>query len=192
MEKLYEIEDVFDQGNFWALSDEFNTLYNHICFYKRELFNENKACELQYPVRGALYKPSESGDRRRSQLGDNLQLLRLSEILKIKAQKILGKKLLLYRVQTNIQFFGMESAFHKDGGSKEWTFLVCANDNLDLSWGGPFVIHTNDTARDYKNVPILPNKGILFRADLEHFGSAPNRLCAEPRLTLAASFSETM
>lgn len=189
MQKLYEIDQAFSHTHFLELTDEFCDLYNHICMYKRD-FIYHSDLELQYPLWGCLYKPSDSGQQTRSKLGDNLQLLRLAQILKIKAQKILKKRLRIYRINTNVQFFGMESTFHTDGGDKDWTFLVCANADWSVTWGGPFVVHTGDHPRDYKNVVFLPNKGILFRADLDHYGSAPNRICVHPRLTLAVSFSE--
>ena len=194
MEKIYIFDDVLDNKNCQALVEEFNEFYNPVIYAKTEQTSPYIADgRLNYPLWGALYKPmteSKNTALNRAPLGDNLCLIHISELIKIKAQKALKKNIKLRRVNTNVQFYGMESWPHKDGKSNEWTFLIFANDLWHPTWGGSFVVHRGDNDRDYVNVPLMPNRGVLFRADLYHYGTAPSRYCVEPRFSLAATFTE--
>ncbi len=84
----------------------------------------------------------------------------------------------------------MESSFHTDGSQNDWTFTLFCSPFWQINHGGEFVIFEGEHAHDYTAVPYIPNRGVLFRADLPHYGAAPNRLCTKPRFSLAATFTE--
>lgn len=166
--------------------EELNGTYNCWKFNKKvsekQTSGERKLFEL--PWFGGLHKPYTFQG-----IGDNLALIRLSTKLKIIAEQTLNKKLNLVRINTNIQFFGQEGSFHKDAVDEGyWTFLVFLNINWLAEHGGEFLLLREDNSC-YSSLPI-PNRGILFKANLPHKGSAPNRFCGEPRITVACSYIE--
>lgn len=175
-------DDVLEHKNYLGLLEEFTEFYNFFVSNKSEHFNDAVSSQY-YPIWSALFKAHPSKG-----LGDNLALINVAEILKLKAQKYVKKRLVLTRIQTNSQFFGQEATFHRDGGDDEWTFLVFVCPFWNTEWGGEFVIQTNSETYEY--VSYMPNKGVLFRADFFHKGTAPNRLSMFRRCSVAATFSE--
>lgn len=175
-------EGVLPVKKYWQLIDEFNQIYNPFIFNKNEYY-QNPVESKFYPLWGSMQKPGG-----KESVGDNLALINIAEILKYAAQKELKRKLSLTRVNTNLQLFGQEATFHVDGDSDSWTFLVFVCQAWNTEWGGEFVVQTS--ASDYSYVPFMPNRGVLFNANLPHKGSSPNRLCPIPRFSFAATFVE--
>jgi hypothetical protein len=175
-------ESVLPVKTYWQLIDEFDGMHNSFIFSKNEHYQNPTEAKF-YPLWGAIQKPGG-----KDSVGDNLALISVAEILKYKAQKELKRRLKLTRVNTNLQLFGQEATFHVDGDSDSWTFLVFVCKGWSTEWGGEFVVQTGPS--DYSYVPFMPNKGVLFNANLPHKGSAPNRLCPVPRTSFAATFVE--
>ena len=177
VDNIYQIKNILPTQDFLNLGEEFNSRYNIWRFNKNEDYVEG------HPDRGCIFKPRSDSDT----IGDNLVFIKYGSLLKYVCQKYVGKRLKLYRINTNIQFLGQESNFHVDGGEGSWTLNIFIN-NWNTGWGGQFVIQTKD--RDYFYYPYIPNNAILFPGDLEHMGHAPNVLAKEPRLTIAFSYQE--
>ena len=172
-DNLYKFDNLLTETLFFSCLDEFNPEYN------------NWMMKIEKNVKWiGVFK----GGGTNQNIGDNLSFLEISSYLKLISESILKKKLSLMRVSTNIQFFGQETVFHVDGDQNKWTFLIFVNRIWNAEWGGHFIINTNDT-RYHSFIPI-PNNGILFRADQQHKGDAPNKYCDISRETLAFTFIE--
>ncbi len=167
----------------WAF-EEFDPAYNFRYASKYETAVIPKNLHNFYPTWSGIEKPGNQDG-----VGDNLQLIRIAVHAKLLAKRLIGKDLRLVRINTNIQKFGEEATFHDDGPVGSWTFLVYIMPLWNMEWGGDFIIQTPDL--DYRSIPCLPNRAILFKSHLEHRGSAPNRLCNSVRQSLAFTYLET-
>ena len=175
---IFFIEDVLSNKDYDELYDEFNPQYNHWVFNKSENHGNS-------PLFGNLVD-----SRDEFSIGVNFQMINIGTKINFLAKKILKRNLEMVRINTNIQFFGQESDFHVDCGEDQnwWTFLVFLSDGWDTTWGGEFIVQTND--RDYIGLPFIPNCGVLFDSKLSHKGSAPNRFCIRERKSVAFAFEE--
>ena len=182
---LYKIEGVLSQPEFQQLYDEFCLDYNHVRVKK----NANDS-STQLPRLG-LRKPFTSGAgysfNGNDMLGDNLALINLGSKVKLISQKILKRNLSLNRINTNIQYPGIESTFHQDGAEGTWTFIIFANAHWSTEWGGEFVYSGED---EYFYVPVIPNNVWLYADHRDHRGAAPNSLANTYRQTIAFSMNE--
>ena len=181
---VYSFTNVLSLEPFILLSEEFDSRYSHWRMNKAESSGVNS----NNPMRGCLSKPLREGTQDSRTLGDNLQLIKIGSFIKIHTERVLQKKLHMYRINTNIQLYGMPSEFHLDGDLGDWTFLLFCQDTWNSEWGGEFVMKDVDDI--YKYFAYIPNNGVLFPAFLPHKGNEPNRLCHLPRLSIAFSFSE--
>lgn len=175
---IYKVDDLLPERMLRQIHDEFHPLYNNWAWKQESNLLENPK---SYPMRLGLAKVS--GDT----LGWSLPMMNLSVYLKMIAERTLDKKLDLYRINTNIQLFGQESCFHRDGHAECWTFLYFVK-NWDENWGGDFKI--NLPTGDCLGLTPKHNCGILFNASLDHKGDAPNRLCTVARYSIACSYEE--
>ena len=183
-EDLYLIDDVLSLNDLILVHDEFNPWYNKWLFNKREP-NKTK----KYPCRGQIEKIFQH----EGSLGYNFQLIRIGTILKLHCEYFLKKKLEFNRIHTNIQFFGQESTFHIDSdkreNGKDWSFLIFVDGDWSIEYGGDFICQIKK--HEYRNVPFIPNNGVLFNSSLLHRGAAPNSLCLhKPRKTVQFLFNE--
>ena len=183
MEDYYVIDNAFPLDLFRMAFDEFHPMHNFRYEEKLEASSIPLELHLFYPTWSGLEKPSMSEG-----LGDSLPLIKAAVHAKFLTKKTLRCDVELVRVNTNIQRFGQEATFHCDGDPGEWTFLVYVMPTWDLEWGGDFIIHLGE--RDYRGIACLPNRAILFKAPLQHRGSAPNRLCNSIRYSVAFTFRE--
>jgi len=181
--KIYRALDVLSKFDNQLILDEFNN--NEWIFNKIE---PNKDLS-SYPIRGKLNTRNCSSDGLNI-IGHNYQLIRIATDIKYKLQRLLiDKPLVLNRINTNIQYFGMESSFHVDSKEKNcWSFVYFVGPQWNTSWGGEFCAYTGNT--DYQHVSYIPNTAVLFPAHLEHMGYAPNRLSNKPRLSVAFVYHE--
>ena len=172
-DNLYSIREVFSRDVFLSGVEEFNPNNNNWVFSKAENDDE------QFPRIGFLYKVDSQG------VGENLALINLGVIAKFICQRILKKNLILQRVNTNIQYFGQESTLHLDGPrNNQWSLVVFMSPFWSPEWGGEFVLGNQIS------IPYIPNSAVLFKSNAYHKGSAPNRYCNHPRLSLAFLFEE--
>ena len=176
-DNIYRIKNILDTKDFFSLNDELDSKYNTWRFTKNDSYEED------HPNMGCLMKPLSKFNT----IGDNLTLIKYGTLLKYQCQKIIKQTLTLNRVNTNIQFFGQESTFHTDGSFGSWTLLIFANSSWNSSWGGEFVVMTED--KEYLYQSFIPNDAVLFPAHLEHMGFAPNVLCKHPRMTIAYTYT---
>lgn len=178
---MHRIKNVLPVDDFLTLNEEFESAHNNWAFTKND-------GGYNHPIRGCLRKPLSNYDT----IGDNLTFIKYGSHLKYKCEKLLNRKLLLYRVNTNIQFFGQESSFHQDGEESErcWTLNIFACTNWETDWGGQFVVM--DESGEYIYHSYIPNDAVLFRGHLPHMGHAPNVLCKIPRLTVAYTYREVL
>jgi|14BtaG_2_1085337.scaffolds.fasta_scaffold30916_2 hypothetical protein len=182
---LYKIKDVLSISDFTLINDEFNFSYNN-------LFVKNNSIDSSDILpRLAISKPYHYKNINITYnddlLGDNLTFIRIGSNIKLMSEKILKRKLSLVRINTNIQYPGMENTFHQDGIEGCWTFVIFLNTNWDSLWGGEFVYTTEG---EYYYVPFIPNCGCLCAAHRDHRGSAPNSLAKAYRKTIAFTMYE--
>jgi len=178
---VYKFDNILPLDLFYRAQDEFNPNYNN-WNYKLESKIIPEQNLHQHPHRLGLAKVS--GDT----LGWSLPLIEVGTYLKLITEHCLHNKYYLGRINTNIQSFGQESTYHVDGCGSDWTFLVFMNSEWNSEWGGEFSIQMSEN--DYMGFVPLPNSGILFKADMEHKGNAPNRLCMSFRYSIAFTFFE--
>ncbi len=177
--QIYRAHNVLDQDSSNLILDEFK--YNNWKFTKAE--------PGERILRGWL-QTKNAHDSDGDIIGYNNQLTKLATNIQYKLQRLLiHNPLKLYRINTNIQYYGMESSFHVDSTTgKAWSFVYFIGPEWDTSWGGEFCVCTGP--EDYQYIPYIPNTGVLFDASLEHMGSAPTRHCNIPRLSLAFVYHE--
>lgn len=179
LDEIIILKDILSDKEFYQIQDEF--YYNQWDFNKKERQEDSS-----YPLRGRLKKPNYGHS-----LGDNLILLNIGSRLKLHVEKILRKKIELKRVNTNIQFFGQNSSFHKDSSTESvWTLIIFCNETWNINWGGEFVIENGEG--NYSYVSYLPNNGVLIPAWLEHQGLPPGRLCNLPRISVAFTYHQVV
>ena len=179
-ELVYKFTHVLPQTSFNTVYDEFSPQYNN-WFYKTE-FQSNDPRIHQHPRRLGLAKPNGV----KPSLGWSLPIIDAGVHLQLIANHTLQQQLSLFRINSNIQFFGQESTFHTDGPLHTWSFLLFMNQSWNTEWGGNFILRLNQ--EDYISVIPSPNTGILFPAHLYHKGDAPNRLAMIPRLSIAYTY----
>ena len=180
--RIYRAHDVLKKSDNELIVDEFS--------HNKWIFNKVEPSRGDAPVRAWLETKNVHNNGDGDIIGYNNQLIRIATDIQYKLQRLLiDKPLKLYRINTNIQYFGMESSFHldssKDGG---WSFVYFIGPEWDTLWGGEFCVRTGQT--DYQYVPYIPNTGVLFPASLLHMGIAPNRLCNQPRCSIAFVYHE--
>lgn len=190
---LWKIDEVFKDSYYVTALEEFNAKYNHWEFMKKEAqLGSSGVPGRIVPKFGNIYKPKDY------MLGDNLPFIEFGEIAKYTVMKLLKRRVVLSRINTNIQFAGQEASFHEDGGSRQWTLLCFIQSYWDPEWGGPFQVMVEGSepggfkspSVDEFFIPFAPNNGVLFRADYTHRGNAPNIMCPNERLSLAFTYSE--
>lgn len=178
---VYVWNDALPFPLFKQALDEFHPMYNFRYEDKVEAAHIPIEIQRYYPTWSGIEKPSLSEG-----LGDSLPLIKVGVHMGLQVKKVLKRELKLVRINTNIQRFGQEATFHTDGPEGDWTCLVFISPHWCMEWGGDFVIQLGE--RDYRSIPYFPNKAILFKAHLQHRGSAPNVLCNRPRYSLAFTF----
>jgi len=176
---IWGLEKIISPQDLKLILDEFE--YTTIQLNKVEKFD---SVPKNAPRWGYLRKGTKD------LLGDNFTLIKYAELYKLLAAKIVGKRLELTRINTNIQQALQDSTFHVDGGINSWTLLIFLSTNWDTNWGGEFVCQTKEQNPTYVSVPYIPGNGALFRGDLWHRGAAPNYMCEEVRLSLAFTYTE--
>jgi hypothetical protein len=180
--KIYRIDNVLTPSENASICDEFQ--YNEWSFDKAEKFEDSST----YPWRG--YLKNKNFNENCDIIGFNNVFINCAINVKYKLQSLLKLKTLkLQRINTNIQFFGMESSFHDDALDKEsWSFVYFPGPTWSTPWGGEFVVNTSPG--DYLYCPYIPNTAVFFPSHLEHMGYSPNRLCNVPRLSVAFVYQE--
>jgi len=180
---IYRAHDVLEKSVNDLIRDEF--IYNRWIFDKVEPTNMRTP-----PFRGWLETKNKHNNGSGDIIGYNNQFIKIGIDIKYQLQRlVIDKPLELYRINTNIQYFGMESSFHFDSSREgSWSFVYFIGPSWDTSWGGEFCVRTGQT--DYTYVPYIPNTGVLFPASLLHMGSAPNLLGNLPRCSIAFVYHE--
>lgn len=176
---IFCVRDVLPPKQFFALADEFTPEYNHWTFKKAERQGVD-------PNFGHL-----ADSRDGLSLGGNLRIIELGTRIQLLCRKTLGRNAKLIRVNTNIQFFAQESAFHVDSSPEMnwWTFVLFANESWNTEWGGELILQVG--ASDYLGIPFIPNTGVLFDGSIAHKGAAPNRFALSHRQSVAFSYELT-
>lgn len=178
-EDIYQIKELLSIPEFHHLVDHFYEKMTQGVVIKREEDSRKDSTRWL-----ALSKTMHDDQG----LGDDYYLISMGTRLLFQVQSQVKKRITLDRVNTNIQFGLQDSTFHTDGGSNKWTLLLYCSPHWDTNWGGEFIICKGHG--DYLGVPYIPNRGVLFRADIPHRGSAPNLLSEEPRLSVAFTYVE--
>ena len=180
--EMYRVLDVLSSDDFRNINDEFDFAYNHIMLkWGDGTDNDHLRMGLRKPdYTKEVYGTGDS-------LSDNFVFINLGTRLKMVAEHLLKKKLKFVRVNTNIQFGGQDSNFHKDGPPNTWTFLLFTQMEWDVEWGGEFVCCMN---RDYHYIPYLPNTGCLFHSYNDHKGCPPTTQCTSYRTSIAFTFDQ--
>ena len=170
---IYEIENVLSADNWKKVHAEFNPVYNNWVFKKKEFdqlpISERSTQTALFPTWGNIAKlVNDDG------IGDNLIFLNTSVLVKFIAEKILQKRLELVRINTNIQYTGMESMYHQDGNDTEWTFLIFMSKFWEPNWGGEFVCwNDDDTYRGPIRIEYCRVEYLGLLVCLDHGSNSP-------------------
>lgn len=92
----------------------------------------------------------------------------------------------VYRAYTNYAGFGDMLFTHTDcmPGAGELTALWFVTDHWDVEWGGETLFFNSQSDAEVVVSP-RPGRLVLFDGELRHCGRPPNRICTQPRYTLA-------
>lgn len=184
-DEIWSIDELLSEKNYRSVMDEFKPMHNNICFLKKDNVDDTYPGmrHISYPKWGQIIKHEEKGQG----LGDNLNLIRIGEIIKYTVQKILRKNVYLNRVNTNIQFPLQEATLHQDGGQNSWSVVLFVCSMWDPEWGGDFVCLENQR---HVYVPYKPNNAVLINGFLVHRGAAPNYFAPMERVSIAWTYQE--
>ena len=145
-EDVWSLTDVLSPSEYESLGDEFR---NPQVEFKKESYAPDQSCNWLGLAKNKV-----------DSLGNSPLLISIGERVKYSAMRILGRKLRLDRINTNIQFKLNDTTFHIDGPETQWTFLVFYNDTWNIDWGGDFVV--NHAFDKYRGIPYIPNNGVLL------------------------------
>lgn len=97
-----------------------------------------------------------------------------------------GKQYRGYRGYVNYSTFGDMLFSHTDclPESDELTVLVYICKNWDIEWGGETMFYNNEDDCVFACTP-KPGRVVIFNGAVKHVGRPPNRICYQPRFTLA-------
>tara|TARA_R100000963_G_C4585621_1_gene64804 strand:- start:78 stop:617 length:540 start_codon:yes stop_codon:yes gene_type:complete len=85
--------------------------------------------------------------------------------------KYFNLNLYLIQISANLQFFGSDGTFHRDGEDNEQVFMLfLCNEILDKKIGGQFINETRDSSVDFRHGRIIE-----FKASDSHKGLAFNK-----------------
>jgi SM-20-related protein len=108
------------------------------------------------------------------------------------ASTFAGERFTCVRAYCNQIAYGDMLFPHRDAqepGSRSVTALVYGNTSWEKAWGGETIFY-DDAGEVAAAVLPRPGRIVLFRGAIEHRASAPQRICYEPRYTLAFKFRE--
>ena len=116
----------------------------------------------------------------------NIVFREAQTIIKYKLMKVLRRPLNSFRIHTNLATSGQKgSVFHTDDFNPgRLTFVLFANSNWDVQWGGENVVY-NPHLEEYCYTTFIPNYGACFPSDWEHYGASPLSHTDEPRVSIA-------
>ena len=113
-----------------------------------------------------------------------------SEYFLNKIENTFKKKFKLSRVYANGQTHGLSGSMHQDNGEDvDNTFLYYVGPEWSMEWGGHTIFHDSISNETISQFPI-PNLGILFDSNLQHFGMEPTRHCKKLRVSIAFKMKE--
>lgn len=97
-----------------------------------------------------------------------------------------GQRFQVYRAYTNYAGYGDMLFTHTDcmPGAGELTALWFVAERWDIEWGGETLFFNSDGDAEFVVSP-RPGRLVMFNGELRHCGRPPNRICTEPRYTLA-------
>ncbi|MEM9532649.1 MAG: 2OG-Fe(II) oxygenase [Pseudomonadota bacterium] len=97
-----------------------------------------------------------------------------------------GKRFQVYRAYTNYAGYGDMLFTHTDcmPGAGELTALWFVAERWDIEWGGETLFFNEEGDAEFVVSP-RPGRLVMFNGELRHCGRPPNRICTEPRYTLA-------
>ncbi len=97
-----------------------------------------------------------------------------------------GKQYSAYRGYVNFASFGDMLFTHTDcvAGSDELTVLVYICPEWDIEWGGETLFYNSEDDCIFACTP-KPGRVVIFNGAIKHVGRPPNRICYQPRYTLA-------
>lgn len=96
----------------------------------------------------------------------------------------------MYRSYCNVAFFGDMLYTHTDTDDDDpasYTALWFISEEWDVEWGGE-TLFFNDQGDAELAVTPKPGRLALFDGRILHVGRPPNRICYEPRFTVALKF----
>ena len=96
----------------------------------------------------------------------------------------------MYRSYCNVAFYGDMLFTHKDSDEDEGstcTALWFIGLKWDVEWGGETIFFNNQKDAEIAVSP-KPGRVVLFDGRILHAGRPPNRVCFEPRFTVALKF----
>lgn len=97
-----------------------------------------------------------------------------------------GKRFKAYRGYVNYASFGDMLFTHTDclPGQNELTVLVYICPEWDIEWGGETMFYNSEDDCVFACTP-KPGRVVIFNGAIKHVGRPPNRICYNPRYTLA-------
>jgi len=96
-----------------------------------------------------------------------------TDVMLDRIQKITNKKFILNRVYANGQTHGQCGSIHIDSKlPNAYTLLYYLNPEWYPMWGGSTILVEEN--KEIQSSHFVPNRAILFRSDIPHFGSDPS------------------
>lgn len=184
---LIKITNIYPQEILHDINEEFDSKYNNWSFEKLESDGSYSFGEL-------LMCSNDNQYSYNNDLGWIHKFFEASIYAKHALKKYFRnptKDYELQRIQTNIQYYGMEAGWHVDERNEDgiyWSMVTYVNLGWDYTWDGNFCFADSDG--EHYAIPPTPNSGVLFDATCDHKGSAPNRFYDRPRKSLAYLFKE--
>jgi SM-20-related protein len=113
----------------------------------------------------------------------------LVETTAASVEQLFGSGYQLFRSYCNVAFFGDQLMTHTDcrPGDSIVTALWYVASAWDVEWGGETLFFDDSKDAAFVVAP-RPGRLVLFDGAILHAGRPPNRICHEPRFTLALKF----
>jgi hypothetical protein len=162
------VDNFLESSEFCSLSEEFFHLPLQLCNW-----SDSEDIFLFFGVRNSE-KP--------------LHLNCFASSIALRVKKYLKRKLFLKRIHINGQVYGQDGRFHRDSEEPNViSVLIFTNPFWVPSWGGAFT-YIQEPSPEVFSVAYVPNRAVIFPANILHCGQAPLRCTDKMRTSMVFCF----